>query len=264
MNYKNIFIGNFIDRPNRFIANVEINGNIERVHVKNTGRCKEILLPGSQVFLTKSDNVDRKTQFDLIAVSKERKKNDNLIINIDSQAPNDVVSEWLLTNVGRNFIKNIARENKEKNNNGKNNANNIHKTQLVEIISVRREVTFGKSRLDFAIDLNIDGEQKILYIEVKGVTLEKNGIAYFPDAPTERGIKHILELEKIAKTGNLACVLFVIQMKGTSEFRPNDETHMEFGMSLRSASINNVQIKAVDCVVSPDSLHIDEAVKVVL
>lgn len=260
MNYKNVYVGGFIDRPNRFIANVEINGNIERVHVKNTGRCKEILLPGSQVFLTKSDNVDRKTQFDLIAVSKERKKGENLIINIDSQAPNDVASEWFITNDGRNFIKKVVMENMGKNSNS--DKNNIF--EQIEIISVRREVTFGKSRLDFAIDLNIDGERKILYIEVKGVTLEKNGIAYFPDAPTERGIKHVLELEKIAKTGNFACVLFVIQMKGILEFRPNDETHMEFGMSLRNAAKNNVQIKAVDCVVSPNSLHIDEPVKVVL
>ena len=251
MNYKNIFIGNFIDRPNRFIANVEINGKVEKVHVKNTGRCKELLIPGSRVFLTKSEKTERKTQFDLIAVKKESDTEGNLMINIDSQAPNEIVSEWLATNDGKNFVYDTVLGNTEK-------------ARLIKIVSVRREVTLGKSRLDFAVDLNVDGENKTLFIEVKGVTLEKNGVAYFPDAPTERGIKHILELEEIAKTGNFACILFVIQMKGISEFRPNDETHMEFGMNLRRAASNNVQIKAFDCIVSANSLQIDASVKVVL
>ena len=257
MNYKNIFAGNFIDRPNRFIANVEIDGRIERVHVKNTGRCKELLLPGSQVFLTRSYASGRKTQFDLIAVIKERAKKENLIINIDSQAPNQVVSEWLATHEGKVFIRDIVMDNI-------NSTNGMDKTKFVEILSVKREVAFGKSRLDFAIELNVDGENKTLFIEVKGVTLEENSVAYFPDAPTERGIKHILELEEIAKTGNYACILFVIQMKGISEFRPNDATHMDFGMNLRRASKNKVQIRAVDCVVTQDSLHIDAPIKVVL
>ena len=222
MKYLNIVKAKFICRPNRFIAFVEINGKKEVVHVKNTGRCKELLLPNSYVFLSVADNPERKTKYDLITVDKCSN-----LVNIDSQAPNAAVEEWLKK--GKLFSKKAA---------------------------IKREFTYGKSRFDFYVE---DGKRKA-FIEVKGVTLEKEGIAYFPDAPTERGIKHIQELEASLKDGYEAIILFVIQMKKITEFRPNDETHKAFGDALRKAKKSGVKVLAFDCLITPDSMSVDKPV----
>lgn len=226
MTYKNIVEGKFLSRPNRFIANVEINGNTETVHVKNTGRCRELLVPNATVFLEKSDNPLRKTQYDLVAVYK-----DNLLINMDSQITNDVAFEWLKN--GNLFSKNAK---------------------------IRREVTHNKSRFDFYIE---DGNRKI-FLEVKGCTLEQDGIAMFPDAPTERGVKHIEELIDCLEEGFEAYILFVIQMKGVKVFKPNDNTHKAFGDALRKAYKSGVRILAYDTVVTPNSIKIDKEVPIEL
>ena len=226
MTYKNITRGKFLSRPNRFIANVEINGKTETVHVKNTGRCRELLVPNATVFLEKSDNPLRKTQYDLVAVYK-----DNLLINMDSQIPNDVAFEWLKN--GNLFSKNA---------------------------NIRREVTHNKSRFDFYIE---DGNRKI-FLEVKGCTLEQDGIAMFPDAPTERGVKHIEELIGCLEEGFEAYILFVIQMKGPKVFKPNDDTHKAFGDALRKAYESGVRILAYDSIVTPNSIKIDKEVKILI
>lgn len=230
MKYNKITEGQFINRPNRFIANVDIQGEINTVHVKNTGRCGELLLPKSKVYLSVSDNPNRKTKYDLIAVVKETEKGD-LLVNMDSQIPNDAAEEWL-------------RE------------NHLFSEKAV----IRREVTYGKSRFDFYIE---DGERKV-FLEVKGVTLENNGIASFPDAPTERGIKHLKELGECIKNGYEAYLLFVIQMKGISKFKPNEERHPAFAEELRNAQKSGVKIIAFDCLVTPDSLEIDKEIPVSL
>ena len=226
MKYSKITEGRFISRANRFVATVEINGVPTTVHVKNTGRCRELLVPGATVYLTVSDNPARKTKHDLIAVNKN-----GLLINMDSQVPNDVAAEWLpesgLFSPGA---------------------------------MIRREVTCGKSRFDFMIR---EGD-KTSYLEVKGVTLETDGIARFPDAPTERGAKHLRELTALAEQGFGTYVLFVIQMKGIRELRPNDAMDPAFGAALREAAAAGVVIRAVDCIVSPESLVADREVKVVL
>ena len=227
MKYKNIVEGKFIERPNRFIAKVEIDGVTETVHVKNTGRCRELLVKGSTVYLEKSNNPERKTGYDLIAVLK----NGNNIINMDSQIPNAVTEEWL--NKGNLFSKDAV---------------------------IRREVTHNKSRFDFYIE---DGDRKI-FLEVKGCTLETDDIARFPDAPTERGVKHINELIECKNLGFEAYILFVIQMKGIKHFEPNDITHKAFGDALRRAEKSGVKILAYDCIVTPDSIEIDKEVKVLL
>ena len=227
MKYKNIVEGKFIERPNRFIAKVEIDGVTETVHVKNTGRCRELLVKGSTVYLDKSNNPERKTGYDLIAVLK----NGNNIINMDSQIPNAVTEEWL--NKGNLFSKDAV---------------------------IRREVTHNKSRFDFYIE---DGDRKI-FLEVKGCTLETDDIARFPDAPTERGVKHINELIECKNLGFEAYILFVIQMKGIKHFEPNDITHKAFGDALRRAEKSGVKILAYDCIVTPDSIEIDKEVKVLL
>ena len=224
MTYKNITRGKFLSRPNRFIANVEIDGKSETVHVKNTGRCRELLVPNATVFLEKSDNPLRKTQYDLVAVYK-----DNLLINMDSQIPNDVAFEWLKN--GNLFSKNAK---------------------------IRREVTHNKSRFDFYIE---DGNRKI-FLEVKGCTLEQDGIAMFPDAPTERGVKHIEELIGCLEEGFEAYILFVIQMRPVKVFKPNDNPHKAFGDALRKAYESGVRILAYDTVVTPNSIKIDKEVKV--
>ena len=228
MKYKRVIKGRFIARPNRFIARVEIEGAVETVHVKNTGRCRELLIPGCNVYLSVADNPERKTKFDLIAVEKVTDSG-VLLINMDSQIPNDVAGEWLrggeLFSVGAN---------------------------------VRREVKYGSSRFDFYIE---DGDRRA-FLEVKGVTLEEDGVAMFPDAPTERGVKHIGELVSAVREGYEAYVLFVIQMKGVSKFRPNDATHPEFGEALRMAKEAGVHILAVDCKIEPDSIVTDMSVKV--
>ena len=227
MKYSKIIKGRFLSRPNRFIAYVEINGAVETAHVKNTGRCKELLVTGCTVYLSFADNQSRKTKYDLVATEKQIGGGRTLLINMDSQTPNAVAEEWL--KAGELFSQNAI---------------------------IRREVTMGKSRFDFYIE---DGERKA-FLEVKGCTLEKDGVAMFPDAPTERGVKHIKELSECVENGYEAYILFVIQMKGVQKFRPNDDTHREFGEALREAVENGVSVIAVDCVVTPDSLQIDASV----
>ena len=226
MIYKNIVEGKFISRPNRFIANIEVNGKIEICHVKNTGRCKELLTEGATVYLEVSSNPERKTKYDLIAVYKG-----NNLVNMDSQAPNKVAYE---------FLKESDLFSKD--------------------AKIKPEYKYGASRIDIYVE---DGNRKAL-IEVKGVTLENNGIASFPDAPTERGIKHINELIKATGDGYEAYILFVIQMKQIKEFTPNYITHKEFGEALQNAQKSGVKILAYDCIVTPEALKIDQKIDVVL
>ena len=226
MKYNNIVEGRFIERPNRFIAKVEIGGVTETVHVKNTGRCRELLVKGTTVYLEKSNNPER-TGYDLIAVLK----NGKTLINMDSQIPNAVTEEWLRK--GNLFSKDAV---------------------------IRREVTHNKSRFDFYIE---EGGRKI-FLEVKGCTLETDGIARFPDAPTERGVKHINELIDCVNEGFEAYILFVIQMKGIKHFEPNDKTHSAFGDALRNAESKGVNILAYDCNVTKDTIEIDKEIKVLL
>ena len=227
MKYNNIVKGKFIERPNRFIAKVEIGGVTETVHVKNTGRCRELLVKGTTVYLEKSNNPERKTGYDLIAVLK----NGKTLINMDSQIPNAVTEEWLRK--GNLFSKDAV---------------------------IRREVTHNKSRFDFYIE---EGGRKI-FLEVKGCTLETDGIARFPDAPTERGVKHINELIDCVNEGFEAYILIVIQMKGIKHFEPNDKTHSAFGDALRNAESKGVRILAYDCNVTKDTIEIDKEIKVLL
>ena len=226
MKYKRITEGRFISRANRFIATVEMEGVPTTVHVKNTGRCRELLVPGTTVYLAVSDNPSRKTKYDLIAVDKN-----GLLINMDSQIPNDIAAEWL-------------------------RGSGLFSSDAI----IRREVTCGKSRFDFMI---CEGE-KTSYLEVKGVTLETDGVARFPDAPTERGAKHLRELTALAKQGIGAYVLFVIQMKQIRELHPNDTMDPAFGTALREAAQAGVVIRAVDCIVTPESIMADREVKIVL
>lgn len=215
MKYRKIVDGKFIDRPNRFIAHVKIDGITETVHVKNTGRCRELLLPGAAVRLEVSDNPTRKTLYDLIAVYKEKIG----WINIDSQAPNKVVKEWL-------------------------------ETQDYDL--VRPEYTYGDSRIDFYME---KGNQKYL-MEVKGCTLEIDGIGYFPDAPTKRGVKHLRELAEARKAGYECMVAFVIQMEGITEVRPYICMQPEFGTAWQEAVDAGVEILFLPCRVGRDSLDI--------
>lgn len=231
MRYQKITNGCFISRPNRFIAQVLIDNKETTVHVKNTGRCKELLVPGCTVYLSVSDNPARKTGCDLVAVEKQREGKPPLLINMDSQIPNDVAEEWL-------------------------RAGNL----FPQGAEIRREVRCGNSRFDFYLQ---HGARKA-YLEVKGVTLENHGTALFPDAPTERGVKHLRELTALVEEGYEAFVLFVIQMKGVTQFSPNDATHKAFGDALREAAAKGVQILAVDCTVTPEAITADEPVPVVL
>ena len=220
MKYESTISAKFIDRPNRFIAHVDIDGKTETVHVKNTGRCKELLLPGVDVTLAVPDNPLRKTKFDLISVYK----NQIGWINIDSQAPNVVVKEWLES-----------------------------KPELFKDISLlRTEYTYGKSRVDFYLEC---GERKIL-IEVKGCTLEIDKVGYFPDAPTERGVKHLRELAGAVKEGYECYIAFVIAMNGITRVLPNTQTHPEFGVALKEAQKAGVKILYLPCEVKPDELTI--------
>lgn len=224
MLYQEIISGRFIKRPNRFIAHVEVEGNIEICHVKNTGRCRELLIPGATVYLEKSHNPARKTKYSLIGVEKG-----NRLINMDSQAPNKVVYEWL-------------------------KAGNLTPNATL----IKPETKYKNSRFDFYIET----EKEKIFMEVKGVTLEENGIVRFPDAPTERGLKHIEELKQAVKEGFEAYVFFVIQMKGVKYFTPNYETHKAFGDALTKAQEAGVHILAYDCEVTNDSLKIGEEVEV--
>ena len=224
MKYDRIHPAVFLDRPNRFIAHVELDGRTETVHVKNTGRCKELLLPGRTVWLAEGTNPARKTKYDLIAVDKA-----GLLINMDAQAPNRVFAEWALAG---GFVPGLTR--------------------------LKPEVTWGSSRFDFYWEA---GERRG-FAEVKGVTLEENGLAMFPDAPTERGVKHLRELAAAAAEGYECAVCFVIQMKGCHAFCPNERTHPEFGAALRDASAAGVRVLAVDCAVTPESLTMENFVPV--
>lgn len=217
MKYNNIKQGLFISRPNRFIAEVEIDGEVKICHVKNTGRCRELLIPGVKVILEYSDNPLRRTSYDLIAVYKG-----DMLINIDSQAPNKVFGEWIRQG---NFFKNVTL--------------------------VRPEYKYGNSRFDFYIEA--DGK-KIL-AEIKGVTLEKNGILLFPDAPTDRGVKHVTELIEAKKNGYDTYIFFIIQMKECKYFTPNRETHPEFADALLRAEKSGVGIYAFTCDVQENSLN---------
>ena len=226
MRYNKVVPAVFLDRPNRFIAEVELEGHVERVHVKNTGRCRELLVPGCRCYLSDSGNFLRKTRYDLIAVEKGER-----LINMDSQVVNTLVEEFL---AGGGLFSPEAK--------------------------VRREVTFGKSRFDFYIE---DGSRKI-FLEVKGVTLENNGVAAFPDAPTERGVKHLKELVAACEKGYESYVFFVIQMKNVKYFTPNDVTHPAFGEALREASARGVRLVAMECLVKPHQLVIDGNVEIKL
>ena len=221
MRYENITKGSFIDRPNRFVAHVEINGKVEAVHVKNTGRCRELLISGAEVYLTEPGTPGRKTQYDLVAV----RKGTGILFNIDSQAPNKVVKEWL---AGQAFDKIVP------------------------------EYTYGNSRIDFYMER---GNQKYL-MEVKGCTLEMDGIGYFPDAPTERGVKHLHELIRAAGEGYKAIAAFVVQMDGVTEVRPNTATHPEFAAAFAEAVAAGVQILMLPCHVEPDRLEIRQGFEV--
>lgn len=224
MRYDNIVKGIFLTRPNRFIAHVEIDGKVEVCHVKNTGRCAELLIPGGHVFLQRSDKPERKTKYDLVAVYKG-----DVLINMDSQAPNKAAAEFI--------------------------------PELFEGVTlIKPEAKHGDSRYDFYIET---GERKI-FMEVKGVTLEIDGAALFPDAPTERGVKHLNGLVRCIDEGYEAAVLFVIQMKGVNRFSPNETTHPAFAAALRAAAEAGVQLYAYDCKVIPEEMTIDKPVNIVL
>jgi sugar fermentation stimulation protein A len=235
MRYEEIKEGIFRSRPNRFLAWVEIDGEETLCHVKNTGRCKELLIPGVRVILEHQEKPGRKTAYSLIAVYKGQ-----TLINTDSQAPNPVAEEWLRGRGGDGVF-------------GK-------------ILSVKREVTYGQSRFDFFMEIQGEKERPIrpVFMEVKGVTLEEDGIARFPDAPTERGVKHVKELTLSVKEGYEAYLLFVVQMKGIRRVEPNWVTHPAFGQALEEAKQAGVRILAYDCQVTPDSLMLDGPVPVEL
>ena len=222
MKYSDIYKGTFLERPNRFIAICEIDGKEEVCHVKNTGRCRELLVKGATVYLEKSSNPNRKTQFDLIAVEK----NDRLI-NMDSQIPNFVVAESL---------------------------NKI----FSDITFVKQEYKYGNSRFD----IYVETETEKIFVEVKGVTLEDNGVVRFPDAPTERGIKHLKELQKAVKEGYRACVVFLVQMQDVKYFEPNYKTHPEFAKELKNAYENGVEIFVYDSVVTPEEIIMNNKVEI--
>ena len=224
MRYGQVKKGVFLSRLNRFIAHVALDGVEMVCHVKNTGRCRELLVPGAAVYLEKGTNPDRKTAYDLIAVEKNGK-----LINMDAQAPNKAFAEWALQ-----FDPAAT--------------------------AVHSEYRFGQSRLDFCLETPAG----LHLVEVKGVTLEENGNARFPDAPTERGVKHIRELQGAAERGLDAAIFFVVQLKDVNSVAPNDVTHPAFGQALREAAAHGVRVLAYDCDVTPDSLTIRREVPVIL
>ena len=219
MQYTNIMAGKFLARPNRFIAHVEIAGREEIVHVKNTGRCKELLLPGATVYVQHFPEGKRKTKYDLIAVERQ-----NLLINMDSQAPNKVVQEWLM-----------------------------EQEPFGKITYLKPECKHRDSRFDFYLET----EAKKMFIEVKGVTLEEKGVVMFPDAPTERGVKHVQELCHCLEQGYEAAIVFVVQMSGMRYFTPNRRTHAAFAEALERAEACGVRMLALSCEVTPESLAIN-------
>lgn len=216
MKYENVVPAKFIDRPNRFIAHVKIDGKTETVHVKNTGRCKELLLPGAEVYLECSDKPERKTKYDLIAV----RKNTGVLFNIDSQAPNQVVREWLA------------------------------KQAYTKVVP---EYRYGDSRVDFYME---KADERYL-MEVKGCTLEVDGVGYFPDAPTQRGVKHLRELIRARQEGYHTSIAFVIQMAGVTEVHPNAAMHPEFALAFEDATAAGVEVLYLRCRVELDELVIE-------
>lgn len=230
MVYENISKGRFLARPNRFIAHVETEEGVQVCHVKNTGRCRELLVPGCTVWLSHSGNPTRKTRYDLIGVEKQTPRG-ILPINMDAQAPNQVFGEWAAAG-GLGFVPEVLRP----------------------------EVKYGASRFDFYWEK----QDKQGFWEIKGVTLEEDGVARFPDAPTLRGVKHLEELVRAKEEGYQAGVCFVVQMAGMKWVEPNDATHPEFGAALRRAAQAGVQVLAAECAVTPDSLTIRGTLPVVL
>ena len=233
MKYNNIKRGTFIYRPNRFIAIVEVDGSVEKAHVKNTGRCRELLIPGAQVYLEDFEGRmgKRKMRYSLIKVQKG-----NQLVNIDSQAPNIAVREALLSG-------------------------HLQLPDMGPLTLVKGEHKFNNSRLDFYVE---DSTGKKGLIEVKGVTLKVDSVARFPDAPTERGVKHIEELMDAGSDGYNVYIIFVIQMKGITAMMPNDDTHKAFGDALRTAAARGVHVLAYDCIVTEDGLDIDSSIPVIL
>lgn len=225
MQYTSMVSGHFLERPNRFIAHVEIDGQTQICHVKNTGRCRELLLPGVVVWCQQAQNPTRKTKFDLVAVKKGHR-----LINMDSQAPNAAAKEWLMAD------------------------------GLGKISDLRPETFYDQSRFDFAFVK----DEKQCYLEVKGVTLENDGVCAFPDAPTARGARHLRELIRAAQEGFGAYVLFVIQMSDVKYLRPYEETDPAFATALREAAASGVQLLAMDCAVTPDSMTIGKPVEIKL
>lgn len=227
MQYPSVVEARFVSRPNRFVAQVLLDGTTQTVHVKNTGRCRELLVPGTPVYLTPAQNPLRKTPYDLIAVQKGP-----LLVNLDAQAPNVVFGEWARAGQFRPGLR-----------------------------LLRPETVWGNSRFDFYWE---DEAGRKGFVEVKGVTLEENGHARFPDAPTLRGVKHLEELTRCRAEGYEAAVCFVVQMGGMVDFAPNDATHPAFGDALRRAVAGGVTVLAMDCAVTPDSLRLDRPVPVKL
>ncbi|GAB1476322.1 DNA/RNA nuclease SfsA [Bacillota bacterium] len=226
MKYENIEEAKFLSRPNRFIAEIEVNGKTEVAHVKNTGRCKELLERGATIYVRADNNPNRKTKYDLISVYKGSR-----LVNIDSQIPNRVFREW------------------------------VEKSGYFgEITLIKPEQKHGNSRFDFYME----AEGRKIFVEVKGVTLEENGAAMFPDAPTERGVKHVKELISAAEEGYRAALVFIIQMKGIEYFTPNDKTHPAFGHALREAAARGVEILALDCHIDKDTILAADFVQIKL
>ena len=221
MKYEKIRPGTFLDRPNRFVAHVELGGTAAVCHVKNTGRCRELLVPGAKVYLEESGNPARKTQYDLIAVEKGTR-----LINMDAQAPNRIFAQWI--------------------------------RQQEPGIAVHPEYRYGDSRLDFCLER----PEGLHLVEVKGVTLEREGHCLFPDAPTERGVRHLHELMRAVEEGHRATAFFVIQMADVLDFAPNDTTHPAFGEALREAARRGVEIVAYTCRVTPETVTLDAPVPV--
>lgn len=226
MRYHNMKEGVFLKRPNRFIAHVEVDGNMEICHVKNTGRCRELLKEGARVLVQECDHPGRKTKFDLISVWKGAR-----LVNMDSQAPNKVFKEWAETS---GYFQGLHL--------------------------IKAEQKYGNSRFDFYLET----ETRKVFVEVKGVTLEEDGVVRFPDAPTERGVKHLNELRACLEDGYEALVVFIVQMKGVRHFEPNDAMHPEFGEALRKLSARGGEVIAVDCVVTESELITGDLVEVIL
>ena len=228
MHYSNCTAGTFLSRPNRFVAQVALDGRTETCHVKNTGRCRELLIPGCRVYLTRSDNPARKTKYDLIAVEKET-VHGPLLINMDAQAPNHVFEAWARADRFRPGL-----------------------------TLLRPETVYGASRFDFYWETDTDRG----FVEVKGVTLEEDGVARFPDAPTLRGVKHLEELIAARQAGYQAALCFIVQFSGAKYVTPNDTTHPQFGQALRRAAAAGVEVFALGCAVTPDTLTAEEFVPV--